>query len=178
MPLIVEDTILISLEETEDGNIDNRPSIEDITTEDVPITEEERRIRNLLVRQKCLPILQKLLDVRAGWFLHDELRPDTADMFGIPDYFEVITKPMHLFGVKEKLVALAYDDTASFHRDVVLVFDNAILYNDHCMALETTRSNPALMQQECHTVNVAKRMKGDFETECERVVLCGECRVV
>lgn len=188
MPLIVEDTILVSLEETVDGNngadieieididIGNRPSIEDITTEDVPITEEERHIRNLLVRQKCLPILQKLLDVRDGWVFHCEILPDIVEpeIYGMPNYFEVITKPMHLLRVKEKLVALAYDDTASFHRDVVLVFDNVILYNDHFMALETTRSNPNLIEQERRWVDVAKRMKGDFETECERVVLCGE----
>jgi len=174
MPLIVEDTILISLEETVDGNnsadididIGNRPSIEDITTEDVPITEEERHIRNLLVRQKCLPILQKLLDDKDGWVFHCEILPD---IYGMPNYFEVITKPMHLLRVKEKLVALAYDDTASFHRDVVLVFDNFILYNDHFMALETTRSDPNR-----RWVDVAKRMKGDIETECERIVLCGE----
>jgi len=78
------------------------------------------------VTHKCLPIVQELIDHQFGWVFAEAVDPVAL---GLPDYFDVVKKPMHLELVKKKLENAIYADMDSFERDARLVFENAILYN-------------------------------------------------
>ena len=74
---------------------------------------------------RCLPVLE-LLKLRpdAAWFLN----PVSAD--DVPDYAEVIERPMDYSTIEGKLKGGAYgDDTLAFAADVRLVYSNAFKYN-------------------------------------------------
>jgi len=74
----------------------------------------------------CLPLIQDLIDDPFGWVFRDPVDPVAL---GLPDYFEVVKKPMHLELVKTKLEDNEYKDLESFQKDCSLVFENSILYN-------------------------------------------------
>lgn len=78
------------------------------------------------VTRACLPLVQDLIDDPFGWVFRDPVDPVAL---GLPDYFEVVKKPMHLELVKTKLDDNEYQDMESFQKDVSLVFENSILYN-------------------------------------------------
>ncbi len=46
-----------------------------------------------------------------------------------PDYYTVITEPMWLARVNEKLIAKEYQHREQFKNDVLLIFQNARVYN-------------------------------------------------
>lgn len=96
--------------------------------------------------EKCLPIIQKLIDLPQGWVFRDAVDPD---LFKLPDYFDVVKNPMHLSLVEKKLKEAVYIDMVQFEQDVKLVFENAILYNG----------------EESDVGSLAKTMQGVFETE-------------
>ncbi len=75
---------------------------------------------------KCLPLIQELIEDEAGWIFKDAVDPVAL---GLPDYFEVVKNPMHLSLIEKKLENEAYQDLETFAREVRLVFENAILYN-------------------------------------------------
>lgn len=102
------------------------------------------------ITNKCLPIVQQLIDDPYGWVFRDAVDPV---VFGLPDYFEVVKNPMHLLLVKKKLENAVYTDMASFERDVKLVFENAILYNG----------------EESEVGQLARTMLGVFEKEYKKV---------
>ena len=78
------------------------------------------------VTKHCLPLVQDLIDDQFGWVFRDPVDPVAL---GLPDYFEVVKKPMHLELVKTKLEDKEYGDLESFQKDCSLVFENSILYN-------------------------------------------------
>lgn len=75
---------------------------------------------------KCMPLIRNLLDDPCGWVFAEPVNP--AEL-GLPDYFDIIKKPMDLSLVKKKLEDKVYHDIGEFKADVLLVFQNAILYN-------------------------------------------------
>jgi len=79
-----------------------------------------------LIKQTCLPVIRRLLDDQFGWVFRDPVDPG---VLGLPDYFEVVERPMHLALIEKKLVTCSYLDLESFVTDAKLVFENAILYN-------------------------------------------------
>jgi Bromodomain len=78
------------------------------------------------VTEHCLPVVQDLVDDPFGWVFKDPVDPVAL---GLPDYFDVVKKPMHLDLVKTKLEEKAYDSLELFQKDCSLVFENSILYN-------------------------------------------------
>jgi hypothetical protein len=84
------------------------------------------RLSSRTVTQKCLPVIQELIDDQFGWVFHDAVDPVAL---GLPDYFDVVKTPMHLELVKKKLDNAVYSDMSTFARESKLVFENAILYN-------------------------------------------------
>ena len=78
------------------------------------------------VGQRCLPIIRKLINDPCGWVFRDPVNPVEL---GLPDYFDVVKKPMHLALIEQKLESGVYIDMDEFKKEVRLVFDNAILYN-------------------------------------------------
>jgi E1A/CREB-binding protein len=55
--------------------------------------------------------------------------PVDPGALGIPDYFEIIKKPMDMSAIKRKLDTGAYTDPWEFINDVFLMFENAWVYN-------------------------------------------------
>ena len=78
------------------------------------------------VTKHCLPLILDLIEDPFGWVFRDRVDPEAL---GLPDYFEVVKKPMHLELVKTNLEDNLYNDLESFQKDCSLVFENSILYN-------------------------------------------------
>lgn len=74
-----------------------------------------------------MPTLEKLyrLDPESNPFR----QPVDPQNLGIPDYFDIIKKPMDLSTVKRKLDTGQYQDPWEYVDDVWLMFDNAWVYN-------------------------------------------------
>jgi hypothetical protein len=51
------------------------------------------------------------------------------EKYNIPDYFDIIKKPMDFGTINEKLRKHEYRSMRQFLEDVELVFDNCLLYN-------------------------------------------------
>jgi len=78
------------------------------------------------IAQKCIPIINKLINDPNGWVFKDPVDPVEL---GIPDYFDVIKHPMDLSLVKKRLEHGLYKHLSTFESDAKLVFQNCILYN-------------------------------------------------
>ena len=98
-----------------------------------------------MIRQRCTPVLKKLMDHEFGWIFNQPVDP--VDL-KLPDYFETITQPMDLGTVRKKLENGQYRDVEEFTAEVKLTFDNAIKYNG----------------PQSEVTEVAKTMKKQFET--------------
>lgn len=74
-----------------------------------------------------MPTLEKLikLDPESMPFR----TPVDPAALGIPDYFDIVKKPMDLGTVKQNLINGKYNDPWEYVDDVWLMFDNAWLYN-------------------------------------------------
>lgn len=79
------------------------------------------------LRQALMPTLEKLfrLDPESLPFR----QPVDAQALGIPDYFEIVTRPIDLSTIKMKLDRGEYKDPWEYVDDVWLMFENAWLYN-------------------------------------------------
>jgi hypothetical protein len=77
---------------------------------------------------KCLQTLQKLMSQRRSHWFNTPVDPIKLKL---PDYFNVIAKPMDLGTIQEQLLANQYDSVEQFAADVRLVWSNALLYNRH-----------------------------------------------
>eukprot|EP00007_Cunea_sp_BSH-02190019_P000312 CAMPEP_0174232276 /NCGR_PEP_ID=MMETSP0417-20130205/2602_1 /TAXON_ID=242541 /ORGANISM="Mayorella sp, Strain BSH-02190019" /LENGTH=914 /DNA_ID=CAMNT_0015310295 /DNA_START=57 /DNA_END=2801 /DNA_ORIENTATION=- len=62
--------------------------------------------------------------VRSFGIFHD---PVVAEE--VPDYYEVINKPLFLFTIKKKVVNNEYTDLTGFRDDIIRMCNNAMLYN-------------------------------------------------
>ena len=56
-------------------------------------------------------------------------QPVDPGALGIPDYFDIIRKPMDLSTIKRKLDTGEFKDPWEYVEDVWLMFDNAWIYN-------------------------------------------------
>lgn len=74
-----------------------------------------------------MPTLEKLyrLDPESNPFR----QPVDPTNLGIPDYFDIVKRPMDLSTIKRKLDTGMYQDPWEYVDDVWLMFDNAWLYN-------------------------------------------------
>lgn len=74
-----------------------------------------------------LPTLKKLhlLEVEAQPFRN----PVDPNLLGIPDYFDIVKKPMDMSTIENKLRSGQYSDPWEYVDDMWLMFDNAWLYN-------------------------------------------------
>lgn len=55
--------------------------------------------------------------------------PVDPQALGIPDYFEIVKKPMDLGTIRSNILNGKYSDPWEYVDDVWLMFDNAWLYN-------------------------------------------------
>lgn len=77
-------------------------------------------------KNECLQVLKVLQQHHHGWMF---LCPVDPIALGIPNYFDIIKKPMDLGTIQEKLDRGDYHSIEAFQADVLLTFDNALTYN-------------------------------------------------
>ncbi|XP_011493407.2 CREB-binding protein [Aedes aegypti] len=79
------------------------------------------------LREALLPTLEKLV-AQEPESIPFRLPVDPTTL-GIPDYFDIVRKPMDLSTIRKKLDSGQYSDPWEYVDDVWLMFDNAWLYN-------------------------------------------------
>lgn len=79
------------------------------------------------LKQKCSEVLKGLQTHQHGWVFNCPVDPVEL---GLPDYFEVIKKPMDLGTIQKKLDSGAYHQIEDFQTDTNLTFENAMAYNE------------------------------------------------
>lgn len=129
----------------------------------VPDTDKTKRIfifKSEDLRQALMPTLEKL--VRQDPESVPFRQPVDATALGIPDYFDIVTKPIDLGTIKMKLDRGSYKDPWEYVDDVWLMFDNAWLYN---------RKNSRVYRY-CTKVSIIHGYFFDiYITLCARIVL-------
>jgi E1A/CREB-binding protein len=79
-----------------------------------------------VLKAKCGQVLTALQDHQHGWVFNSPVDPVEL---GLPDYFEVVKRPMDLGTIRKKLDNGVYTKLEDFKYHVNLVFDNAMMYN-------------------------------------------------
>ena len=74
----------------------------------------------------CGDVLKNLQQHSHGWVFNSPVDPVEL---GLPDYFEVVKRPMDLGTIKKRMENGCYHSLEAFHVDVNLTFENAMLYN-------------------------------------------------
>jgi E1A/CREB-binding protein len=79
------------------------------------------------LKSKCSDILKGLQTHQHGWVFNCPVDPVEL---GLPDYYDIIKKPMDLGSVQKRLENGAYHAIEDFQRDCQLTFENAMTYNE------------------------------------------------
>lgn len=103
------------------------------------------------LKAKAMEVLKVLQSHQHAWVFNTPVDPVEL---GLPDYFEVIKKPMDLGTVRKKLENGVYQKLEEFESQVLLTFDNAMLYNPEGSVV----------------YNMAKEMKSKFENDFARLM--------
>mmetsp|Transcript_10089 Transcript_10089/g.22117 ORF Transcript_10089/g.22117 Transcript_10089/m.22117 type:complete len:1723 (-) Transcript_10089:284-5452(-) len=98
------------------------------------------------LKAKCLEVLKVLQSHQHAWVFNTPVDPVELNL---PDYFEVIKKPMDLGTIRKKLENGVYTRLEEFEEHVHLTFGNAMLYNPEGTVV----------------YNMAKDMKIKFEAD-------------
>ncbi|KAJ3327695.1 Histone acetyltransferase kat2b [Blyttiomyces sp. JEL0837] len=75
---------------------------------------------------KCQQILNRLREHPAAWPFQHAVDPIHD---GAPDYYDIITKPMHISEIEKRLTTGRYGTVELFVEDIKLMFDNCFKYN-------------------------------------------------
>jgi hypothetical protein len=103
------------------------------------------------LRLRLAPLLKKLIDDDYGWVFSNPVEPNKLNL---PDYFDIVKRPMDLGIIKKNLEGNKYSTPEIFQRDVCQVFENAMMYNPE--------------GEDVHTI--AKRLKDSFLEEFEQAL--------
>lgn len=109
----------------EDHTLINCFSIEQIETH-IASLNKGLQLAPQKLKTKCLDVLKVLQSHQHGWVFNSPVDPIEL---GLPDYFEVIKRPMDLGTIRKKLENGCYHNLEDFEGHVHLTFDNAMLYN-------------------------------------------------
>jgi hypothetical protein len=90
-----------------------------------------KRPKNRMTEQLkfCLSIIKDLLHKKNLSFVWPFSKPVDVENLNLPDYYQIIKKPMDLGTVKKKLENREYATPDEFATDVRLIFSNCYLYN-------------------------------------------------
>jgi hypothetical protein len=111
---------------SEDRSLLNSFTVEQLTTH-LAALNRAAQLPPAKLKQKGTEVLKGLQTHQHGWVFNCPVDPVEL---GLPDYFEVIKKPMDLGTIQKKLDAGVYHDIEDFQGDVNLTFDNAMAYNE------------------------------------------------
>jgi hypothetical protein len=106
--------------------------------------------------QQCYKLLLVMKNHRWAWPFNQPVDPEKL---GIPDYFNIIKKPMDLGSVEKKLLNNEYENIQEFADDVNLVWQNCMTYNQ-------PDSDVVRMAEELKRIFAEKwaKLKSDIET--------------
>eukprot|EP00529_Nitzschia_sp_RCC80_P002658 CAMPEP_0113512338 /NCGR_PEP_ID=MMETSP0014_2-20120614/39288_1 /TAXON_ID=2857 /ORGANISM="Nitzschia sp." /LENGTH=1811 /DNA_ID=CAMNT_0000408693 /DNA_START=299 /DNA_END=5734 /DNA_ORIENTATION=+ /assembly_acc=CAM_ASM_000159 len=110
----------------EDTSLLNSFTVDQLQTHLASLNRSAELPPNVL-KQKCGELLKGLQTHQHAWVFASPVNPEEL---GLPDYFDIIKKPMDLGTVNKKLDAGAYHAIKDFHSDVNLTFENAMTYNE------------------------------------------------
>lgn len=110
----------------EDTSLLNSFTVEQLSTHLASLNRSAELPPNIL-KQKCGEVLKGLQAHQHAWVFASPVNPEEL---GLPDYFDIIKKPMDLGTVNKKLDAGAYHAIKDFQADVNLTFENAMAYNE------------------------------------------------
>jgi E1A/CREB-binding protein len=124
------------------------------------------------LKAKCLEVLKGLQVHHHGWVFNCPVDPVEL---GLPDYFEIIKKPMDLGSIQKRLENGAYHAIEDFQSDVNLTFENAMTYNEdgsvvYDMAKELKTRAEADMKKLVIVLETEDRERRKNERAC---TLCG-----
>ena len=88
--------------------------------------ERKTQLTPTVLKSKCGELLKGLQSHQHGWVFNSPVDPVEL---GLPDYFEIIKKPMDLGTVQKRLDNGNYHCIEDFATDVNLTFENAMRYN-------------------------------------------------
>jgi E1A/CREB-binding protein len=130
------------------------------------------RLTAAKIRQKCSPVLKKLIDHECAWIF---MQPVDPVELNLPDYFEIIKNPMDLGSIKKRMENNGYKLISEFGADVRLTFDNAISYNGDGSDVCKVARDMKVSFEKLHTAMIASI---DAEEEQRKssgdvCVLCG-----
>ena len=134
----------------EDHTLINCFSIEQIETH-LKSLNKGLQLPPLKLKQKCLDVLKILQSHQHGWVFNTPVDPVEL---GLPDYFEVIKKPMDLGTIKKRLENGCYHSLDDFESHCHLTFDNAMMYNPEGTVV----------------YNMASEMKESFKVEYANLI--------
>ncbi|CAK9273231.1 unnamed protein product [Sphagnum jensenii] len=89
-----------------------------------PEAARARRMGDIL--KQCSTLLKKMMSHKHAWVFNE---PVDAEKLGLHDYHKVISNPMDLGTIKERIANGYYFSPTSFADDVKLTFANAMTYN-------------------------------------------------
>jgi len=123
------------------------------------------------LKAKCGELLKTLMSHQHAWVFNTPVDPVEL---GLPDYFQVIKRPMDLGTIKKRLENGCYSSIEGFQADVLLTFDNAMVYNPegsvvHNMAGEMKKKfefNYDALINQLNAEEDAKRKSGDACALC------------
>ena len=124
------------------------------------------------LKSKCMEVLKGLQTHNHGWVFNSPVDPVEL---GLPDYFDIIKKPMDLGTIQKKLENGVYHSIESFRADVDLTFDNAMTYNEdgsvvYDMAKELKIKFEADMKKLLNQLETEDKQRRQNERAC---TLCG-----
>lgn len=124
------------------------------------------------LKEKCLPILKTLQNHAHAWVFATPVDPVEL---GLPDYFDIIKKPMDLGTINRKIDTGGYHTIEDFSSDVRLTFENAMTYNEegsvvHGMAKEMKEKFNEERQKLITELESEEKERRKNERAC---VLCG-----
>merc|ERR1740139_2189182 len=134
----------------EDHTLMNSFTIEQIETH-IASLNTGLQLPPLELKKKCLEVLKCLMAHEYGWVFNAPVDPVELKL---PDYFQVVKKPMDLGSIKKRLENGCYHDIKEFEAEVNLTFDNATLYNINGSVVH----------------NMAKEMKLKFKQDFKKLL--------
>jgi hypothetical protein len=137
-----DQSVPVSQIELASGPPDVYSLLESFTADQIQIhTQSLNRMLDLppvKLKARCLEILKPLMNHQNGWVFNVPVDPVELNL---PDYFDIIKRPMDLGTVQRRLENGNFHSLEDFEHDVTLTFDNAMTYNQegsvvHAMARE------------------------------------------
>jgi len=124
------------------------------------------------LKEKCSEVLKGMQTHQHAWVFNCPVDPVEL---GLPDYFQIVKKPMDLGTIQKKLDAGQYHSIDDFSSDVHLTFDNAMLYNEdgsvvYDMAKELKEKFTADYAKMCAKLDAEDKERRQNDRAC---TLCG-----